>query len=420
MIAPRILLGVTGSIAAYKAPELCRELRDRGMEVAVVMTPAATRFIGATSLETMSGNPVGVDLFDPRGKAALPHWMAGTPESRQPYHLALGECADAIVVAPATASFLARMVHGVATDLLGTLLLGTSRPVAVAPAMNTRMWEHPATRQNVVALAGRGVKIIGPDTGKMAWDTEGVGAGRLPEPGPLADRLADWLRTRRDLSGARVVVSAGGTEEPVDAVRVLSNRSSGRMGVALAEEARDRGAAVTLVAAAVSVPLPGGVRVVRAMTAADLHGAMRAEAASADVILMAAAVADWRPSAPQDRKVKKSEGKPVVELEPTEDILAGLAREAPAAFRVGFALETDDPLANGRLKLKDKDVDLLVVNDATEAGAGFGVDTNRVSLLFRDGAAEELPLLPKREVASRILDRVVELRGRAARPTSPS
>ncbi len=420
MSAPRILLGVTGSIAAYKAPELCRELRDRGMEVAVVMTTAATRFIGVTSLETMSGNPVGTDLFDPRGKAVLPHWMAGTPESRQPYHLALGECADAVVVAPATASFLGRMVHGIAADLLGTVLLGTSRPVAVAPAMNTRMWEHPATRENVRLLAERGVRVIAPESGKMAWDTEGVGAGRLPEPGPLADSIAAWMRTRTDLRGVRVVVSVGGTEEPIDAVRVISNRSTGRMGVALAEEARDRGADVTVVAAGVSVPLPGGVRIVRAMTAADLAAALRREVSSADVLLMAAAVADWRPASPADHKLKKADGRPAVELEPTEDVLAALAREAPDVFRVGFALETGDALANGRRKREAKDLDLLVVNDATEEGAGFAVDTNRVSLLFRDGATEELPLLPKREVAVRILDRIVELRGPGSRSPLPS
>lgn len=415
MPGPRILLGVTGSIAAYKAPELCREFRDRGGEVTVVMTEAATKFVGPASLETMSGNPVGVDLFDPRGAAALPHWLAGTDASRQPYHLALGDCADAIVVAPATASTMAKMANGVADDLLSTLLLGTTRPIAVAPAMNTKMWNHDATRANVDVLVARGVFVVPPESGKMAWDTEGEGVGRLPEPQDLAEAIWRWIATRRDLSGQKVVVSAGGTEEPIDAVRVISNRSSGRMGVALAEEARDRGADVTLVAAALSVPLPAGVRTIRAMTASEMRDVLLDECSDANVLFMAAAVADWRPIAPVDHKIKKSDGRPSIELEATDDILLQLKDGATDAFRVGFALETDDVLANGRAKLEKKRLDLLVVNDATEPGAGFEVSTNRVTLLTPDGALDELPLMSKREVARRVVDRVVELRGRGSR-----
>lgn len=406
---PRVLIGVAGSIAAYKVPELCREFRDRGAEVAVVMTESATRFVGPASFEAMSGNPVGVDLFDPRGAQALPHWLAGTEAARQPYHLALGDCADAIVVAPATASILAKIAHGVADDLLSTLLLGTSRPVAVAPAMNTKMWLHAATRDNVARLQDRGVYVVPPESGKMAWDAEGEGVGRLPEIPDLADSIWHWLRQRTRWAGKRVVVSAGGTEEPIDAVRVLSNRSSGRMGIALAEEARDQGAEVVLVAGSVSVPLPGGVRVVRAMTAADMRDALLEETAEAAALFMAAAVADWRPLHPANHKIKKDEGRPTIELEPTDDILMKLAKECPGTLRVGFALETDDAVENGRAKLLRKDLDLLVVNDATEPGAGFDVATNRVTLLTRGGDQEELPLMSKRRVAREIVDRAAVL-----------
>jgi phosphopantothenoylcysteine decarboxylase/phosphopantothenate--cysteine ligase len=406
---PRILLGVTGSIAAFKAPELVRELRDRGADVACVMTEAATRFLGAITLETMSGNPVGTDLFDPRGAAALPRWVAGGPSARAPYHLALAECADLVVVAPASASTIAKVAHGIADNLLTTVLLATTRPVVLAPAMNTRMWAHPATAANVRALRERRCVVVEPVAGPMAWDTEGEGAGRLPEPNDLAGEIFRILATRRQLEGVKVVVSAGGTEEPVDAVRVLGNRSSGRMGAELAAEARDRGADVVLVAGGMRVPPPPGVKVVGARTAAAMRDAMLAESRDAGIVVMAAAVADWRPKSPSAQKRKKGDGPPAIELEPTDDILLLLKDAARHSFRVGFALETEDAVRNGRAKLREKGVDLLVVNDASEPGAGFEVETNRVTLLSRDGE-EALPLLPKREVASRILDRVAELR----------
>jgi phosphopantothenoylcysteine decarboxylase/phosphopantothenate--cysteine ligase len=412
---PRILLGVTGSIAAFKCPDLVRELRDRGADVACVMTDAATQFLGATTLETMSGNPVGLDLFDPRGTAALPHWVAGTPEARQPYHLVLAECADLIVVAPASASTMAKVAHGVADNLLTTTLLGTTRPIALAPAMNTKMWTDPATVANVRILKERRHRIIEPESGKMAWDAEGEGAGRLPEPAELADAIWRILETQGQLSGVKVVVSAGGTEEPVDAVRVITNRSSGRMGAELAEEARARGADVVLVAGGMRVPPPAGVRVVEARTAAAMRDAMVAESKDAGIVVMAAAVADWRPATPNPTKHKKSDGAPTIELEPTDDILMLLKDAAKDSFRVGFALETGDAVAHGRAKLEEKGCDLLVVNDASEPGAGFEVETNRVTLLSRGDGEEALPLLPKREVAARILDRVVELRNNGAR-----
>jgi phosphopantothenoylcysteine decarboxylase/phosphopantothenate--cysteine ligase len=407
---PRILLGVTGSVAAFKAPELVREFRDRGADVACVMTEAAGRFLGAATLEAMSGNPVGVDLFDPRGSAALPAWVAGSELARMPYHLAVAECADLILVAPCTATTLAKVANGLADNLLTSSILATTRPVALAPAMNTRMWEHPATRQNVRALRERGVHVIEPDRGKMAWTDEGEGSGRLPEPADLAARAWRIWKTCRELEGVKVVVSAGGTEEPIDAVRVITNRSSGRMGAALAAEAKARGADVVLVAAAMNVLPPDGVRVVPARSAAAMRDAMLDESKDAGIILMAAAVSDWRPKAPLSGKHKKADGAPRIELEATEDVLALLADAARQSFRVGFALETGDALAHGREKLRAKRLDLVVVNDATEPGAGFEVDTNRVTIVARDGSAEELPLLPKREVAARILDRVAELR----------
>ncbi len=407
---PRILLGVTGSIAAFKAPELVREFRNRGAEVVVVLTEAATRFVGALTFEAMTGNPVGTDLFDRRGAAALPHWIEGTDEARLPYHLAMAECADLLVVAPASASTIAKMVHGTADNLLTSSLLATTKPIVVAPAMNPHMWSAPATVDNVRTLRERGVHVIDPDVGKMAWRAESEGAGRFPDPPGLAERIWSVLETHRQLAGTKVVVTAGGTEEPVDAVRVLGNRSSGRMGVSLAEEARDRGAEVVLVAAGMSVPLPPGVRVVRARTAAAMRDAVHAETEDAAILLMAAAVADWRPTNPAAHKLKKSDGPPVISLELTDDILAGLGSARPGLFLVGFALETDDPIENGRKKLHEKNVDLLVVNDASEEGAGFDVPTNRVTLLTPDGATDELPLLPKRDVARHILDRVSELR----------
>ena len=408
--APRVLLGVTGSIAAFKAPDLVRELRERGAEVACVVTDAATRFIGLPTLEAMTGNPVGTDLFDPRGSAALPAWTHGTPLARMPYHLAIAECADLLLVAPATATTLAKAAHGDADNLLTSALLATSRPVVFAPAMNTRMWLHPATQENVRALRERRVHVLEPDVGKMAWSEEGEGPGRLPEPPHLVERVWRILETHRQLDGIRVVVSAGGTEEPIDAVRVITNRSSGRMGVALASEALARGADVVLVAGGMSVPLPPGVRVVRGRTAAEMRDAMLAEARDAGIVLMAAAVADWRPKSPSAEKRKKSEGAPTIELEATDDILGLLKGAAPDVFRVGFALETGAALDHGRAKLREKDLDLVVINDASEPGAGFDVETNRVTLVSRDGEAVELPLLAKREVAARILDRVAELR----------
>jgi phosphopantothenoylcysteine decarboxylase/phosphopantothenate--cysteine ligase len=410
--SPRILLGVTGSVAAFKAPDLVRELRDRGAEVAALMSEAAGRFLGAATLEAMTGNPVGVDLFDARGAAALPRWTAGTPIERLPYHLALAECADLIVVAPVSANTMAKIARGQADNLLTCSILATSRPVVLAPGMNTKMWLHPATVENVRVCRAHGIHVIEPDVGKMAWSEEGEGPGRLPEPPVLAERVWRILESHRQLRGEKVLVSAGGTEEPIDAVRVLTNRSSGRMGVSLAEEARERGADVVFVAGSMSVPPPPGVRVIPARSAAEMRDAVLAEARDAAIVLMAAAVADWRPTSPERRKVKKEEGPPTFELEPTDDILMLLQAEAKDSFRVGFALETEDPVASGRKKLRAKDLDLLVVNDAHEEGAGFDVTTNRVTLLTRDGETEALPLLPKREVAARILDRVEELRRR--------
>jgi phosphopantothenoylcysteine decarboxylase/phosphopantothenate--cysteine ligase len=411
---PRILLGVTGSIATLKAPELVREFRDRGGDVAVVMTEAAARFVGPLTFETMTGNPVALDLFAPQESRALPGWLAGTEEARLPYHLALANSADVIVVAPVTATTLGKYAGGIADNLLTSCLLATQRPVVLAPAMNTLMWLHPATVANVETLRARGVHVIEPDVGRMAWTEEGRGPGRLPEPRAIAEHVWCVLKQGCELEGVRVVVSAGGTEEPIDAVRVLANRSSGRMGVALAEEARDRGGDVVLVAGRMSVSAPPGVRVVPARTAAEMREAVLAEVRGAGLLLMAAAVADWRPVEPAARKLKRSEGAPTIRLEPTEDILAALKGKGagvPAGlFRVGFALETEDAVENARRKLAEKDLDLLVVNDTTEPGAGFEVDTNRVTLIAKSGCVEELPLLSKRETAARILDRVAEIR----------
>jgi phosphopantothenoylcysteine decarboxylase/phosphopantothenate--cysteine ligase len=396
-------------VAAFKAPDLVREFRNRGAEVAVVMTEAATAFVGPVTFRTLTGNPVTVDLFDRRGETALPAWMAGESATRMPIHLALAGSADLVVVAPATAATLSKTAHGIADNLLTTVLLATKAPVLMAPAMNSAMWLADPTRASLPLLEERGMVVMEPGTGKMAWDAEGEGPGRMPEPMEVASAAWALLEKSRSLAGVKVVVTAGRTEEPVDAVRVLSNRSSGRMGVALARAAMQRGAEVVLVAGGLSVPEPVGPRIIRATTAATMRDAVMAESADAGVLLMAAAVADWRPVRPATGKVKKATGPPEIELEPTDDILTLLRDAGGGGLRVGFALETEDALAAGQRKLVEKRLDLVVVNDATEPGAGFDTETNHVVLLARDAPPEDVPLASKRVVAERILDRVAEL-----------
>lgn len=387
-----IVVGITGGIAAYKAVGVVRGLVLAGHDVHVIATESALRFVGRPTLEAISRNTVHTDLFE------------GVAEVR---HVALGQRADLILIAPATAHTLASLAGGLAGDLLGTTVLASAAPVLLAPAMHTEMWDHPATQANVATLRARGLAFVGPATGQLTGTDSG--AGRMSEPDEIVARALDLLRPQ-DLEGRRVLISAGGTREPLDPVRYLGNRSSGRQGVALAEAARSRGAAVTLVAAHLEVPAPAGVVVERVGTARELEASLRAHAASHDTIIMAAAVADFRPRAVAEEKIKKdaSEGGLSLELERTPDIIAGLSEHrAPGQRIVGFAAETasdeDALLALGAAKARRKGVDLLVLNRVGWA-EGFGTEDNAVIALDATGVELARVAGDKLSVAHRILD----------------
>ncbi|MFZ0323634.1 MAG: bifunctional phosphopantothenoylcysteine decarboxylase/phosphopantothenate--cysteine ligase CoaBC [Actinomycetes bacterium] len=393
-----IVLGVAGGIAAYKSCELLRLLSEAGHSVRVVPTPAALRFVGAATWEALSGQPVTTEVWE-RVPAVE--------------HVGLGQGADLVVVAPATADLLARAAAGLGDDLLTAVLLTARCPVVMAPAMHTEMWQHPATVANVATLRARGVQVVEPAAGRLTGADSGP--GRLPEPSDLAAVCAavlDRAAQPRDMSGRTVVVSAGGTREPIDPVRFLGNRSSGRQGLALAEAAADRGAAVVLVAANVELPSPPGVQVVPVSTAAELRQAVHDAAAGADAVVMAAAVADFRPTAQAASKIKKDDGPvPSIDLERTTDVLGELvAHRLVGQVVVGFAAETGDESHSwaelGQAKLARKGCDLLVVNEVGD-GLAFGTADNAALLLGSDGSRTEIPLGPKRVLADRVWDAVV-------------
>jgi phosphopantothenoylcysteine decarboxylase/phosphopantothenate--cysteine ligase len=392
-----VLLGVTGGIASYKSAWLARLLTKAGADVDAVLTRSATEFISALTFEALTGRPAHIGLFE---------------ADRALDHIKLAKSADAVVVAPATADFLARAASGQAGDLLAAVLLATRAPVLLVPAMNDQMWAHPQTQYNVGRLRELGYRVLDPAEGMLAAG-EGEGPGRMPEPETIFQHVGRLLDTtkRSALAGRIVVVTAGPTREAIDPVRFISNHSSGRMGVALAAAAWRRGAEVSLVAGPLAVETPAGPRVQRVETTADMARAVGALLPSADVLIMAAAPADFRPTQPASSKIKKgAERPPIVTLENTEDILRStVARRRKGTIVVGFALETGEALEHGRKKLRDKQLDLIVVNDATELGAGFGGETNRVTLIDRSGDEESLPLLPKTDVADAILDRVEQL-----------
>jgi len=399
--APTVVVGVSGGIAAYKAVDVCRRLVDAGAHVVPVLTDDAQRFVGAVTFSALASEPARTSLFD--DPDPIPHTR-------------LGQRADLVVVAPATAKLIGKYAAGISDDLLTATLLATRAPVIVCPAMHTEMWEHEAVQDNLATLRRRGVEIVEPESGRLAGGD--VGAGRLAAPEVIvAAALARLSAGRGPLAGRRVLVTAGGTREPIDAVRVITNRSSGKQGYAIAEAAVRAGARVTLVTT-VDRPVPAGVaEVVRVGSAAEMEAAVVPRAVDHDVIVMAAAVADFRPKAPSDRKTKKDEGPPEITLEPTHDFLVELGeRKRAGQVLVGFAAETDDLLDNAAEKLRRKHLDLIVANDVSRPDAGFDVDTNRAILLGADGGSVELPLMTKAALATAVVERIISLVGPAGDP----
>ena len=394
-----IVLGVTGSIAAYKAVSLARHLTAEGATVNVVMTRTAQRFVGPLTFEVLTGRAVSTDLF------------AAEPPPAGMAHLTLAETADLVVIAPASAHCLAKLAHGLADDLLSTLVLAATCPVLAVPAMDGGMWTHAAVCDNVMTLRRRGVTVLEPETGLLA--SGAVGQGRLPGEDAILAAIAVALVSRKDFHGRRVLVTAGPTQEALDPVRFLSNRSSGKMGWALAEAARDRGAEVVLVAGPTSLPPPSCVSYVPVVTSEEMRKAVVTRFPETEVLIMAAAVADFRPARPAPGKIPKGAAGEadglVLALEPTPDILLDLPARRTGQVVVGFAAETEDVVSRARHKLAAKALDLIVANDVTQPGAGFGTDTNRATLLDRMGRCDVLPLLSKYELAQRILDAVLAL-----------
>jgi phosphopantothenoylcysteine decarboxylase/phosphopantothenate--cysteine ligase len=390
---------VSGGIAAYKAVEVCRRLVDAGAFVSPVLTAGALEFVGALTFSALASEPARTSLVAGRGAEA------GTGPEPIP-HTHLGQQADLVIVAPATAAVLGKYAHGISDDLLTATLLATRAPVLVAPAMHTEMWEHAAVQENIDTLRRRGVHVADPVSGRLAGGD--VGEGRLADPADIV-AAAERILGPDDLAGVRVLVTAGGTREPIDAVRIITNRSSGKQGYAIAEVAARRGAEVTLVTT-IGRPAPSGVDIVPVQTAAEMQDAVMSRARAADVIVMAAAVADFRPKEPPDRKLKKHEGIPEIVLEPTHDFLVDLGRDKPAhQVLVGFAAETDDLVEHAAAKLRSKRLDLIVGNDISQPDAGFEVDTNRAIILDAEGGNEALPLLAKSDLAGVILDKVARL-----------
>jgi phosphopantothenoylcysteine decarboxylase/phosphopantothenate--cysteine ligase len=385
-----IILGVTGSVAAYKAADLASKLTQAGAKVEVVMTGSAAKFIKPLTFRSVTGKPAVTDVF----KSVVEHGVS---------HVDLATAADLVVIAPASAATIAKLVAGICDDMLTLIVMATRAPVILAPAMNVNMFENAATQENLARLKARGFIIVDPEYGRLASGAKGK--GRLAELTKIMAAIGGVLGARADLAGKNLVVTAGGTREYIDPVRYIGNPSSGKMGYALAEAARDRGAEVTLITAA-SLPEPEGITVVPVETAAQMKRAVDKAAAKADALLMAAAVADYQPKTKAKSKIKKESPSLTLELVRTPDILG----EVKGNFiKVGFAAESEDLIANARKKLQQKKLDLIVANDITDKKSGFGVDTNKVTLIGKDGKAESLPLMSKREVADRILDRVVGL-----------
>jgi phosphopantothenoylcysteine decarboxylase/phosphopantothenate--cysteine ligase len=384
-----IVLGITGGIAAYKAVDLASKLTQAGAKVETVMTEAAQKLVTPLTLRNITHRQVVTDMFEMASEYSVEH-------------IALAEAADAVIIAPATANTIARLAAGIADNMLGCIVLATKAPVIIAPSMNDIMYRNAVTQENIGKLKARGFTVIEPEYGRLASGK--MGKGRLPETSKLIEAIERALGQKKDLDGKRIVVTAGGTREPIDLVRHIGNRSSGKMGYALAEAAKDRGAAVTLISANVSLPEPDGLEMIKVRTAAEMKKAVAGAVKKADVLLMAAAVADYKPEAMAKSKIKKESKQDVtLKLVKTPDILS----EVRGNFtKVGFAAESGNLIANAKKKLAAKGLDLIIANDITEPDAGFDVDTNRVVIIDKKGKTEELPLMSKREVADWVLDKL--------------
>jgi phosphopantothenoylcysteine decarboxylase/phosphopantothenate--cysteine ligase len=395
-----IVLGISGGIAAYKSIEVLRRLVDSGAHVAPIMTEDAHRFVGPVTISALASEPLHTSLWD--DSSPIPHTR-------------LGQNADVIVVAPATARVIAAYAMGMSDDLLVATLIATRAPVVLCPAMHTEMWEHPSVVDNIALLRSRGVVIVEPQSGRLAGGD--IGTGRLADPETILHAIEEVLGGHKDLAGQHVVVTAGGTREPIDAVRVIANRSSGKQGYAIAEDAYRRGARVTVIST-VDIPVASGVSVISVETAQQMQDAVTTAAVSADVVIMAAAVADFRPVLSVDGKIKKNQGVPTITLEPTPDILAQLGSQNPAhQVLVGFAAETENLVDNARGKLERKNLDLIVANDVSAPGVGFAHDTNAVTILSASGEMKSVPLANKRTIATAVLDSVVKVQSARRLPS---
>jgi phosphopantothenoylcysteine decarboxylase/phosphopantothenate--cysteine ligase len=390
----KIILGIAGGISAYKAAEVCRRLKKIGAEVQVVMTQAGTKFITPLTMETLSENEVVTEMFPQ-------HRMVGTR------HINLAHWADLVLVAPATYNLIGKISSGMAGDILTTVISSTKAPVLLAPAMNVNMYENPICQQNIEKLKNLGYRFIEPGVGDLACGT--VGRGRMAEPEEIQNEVIKILVEKKDLTGKSILVTASRTEEPIDAVRFLSNRSSGKMGYAIAEEAFRRGAKVTLISGPSNLIPSSGINLVKVRTAQEMYKAAQKSFGKSDALIMASAVSDFTPQKVSSGKIKKEDTELNLKLKLTPDILKGMGKRKAKKALVGFAIETEDEVKNAKLKLKDKNLDLIVVNNPNLQGAGFEVDTNIVTLIDKKGKIEKLPLMSKKELAEKIIDRVVKL-----------
>ncbi|MCJ7498424.1 MAG: bifunctional phosphopantothenoylcysteine decarboxylase/phosphopantothenate--cysteine ligase CoaBC [candidate division Zixibacteria bacterium] len=390
----KIILGIAGGISAYKSAEVCRRLKKLGAEVQVVMTRAGTRFITSLTMETLSGNEVVTEMFSQ-------HRMVGTR------HINLAQWADLVLVAPATYNLIGKISCGIADDILTTIISSTKAPILLAPAMNVNMYENPVCQQNIEKLKKLGYRFIEPGVGDLACGD--VGRGRMAEPEEIQNEVIKMLAVKKDLAGKSILVTASRTEEPIDAVRYLSNRSSGKMGYAIAEEVFKRGAKVTLISGPSNLIPSCGINLVKVRTAQEMYKAVQKNFGKSDALIMASAVSDFAPDKILSGKIKKEDVEMNLKLKPTQDILKEMGKRKDRKALVGFAMETEDEVKNAKLKLKDKNLDLIVVNNPNLQGAGFEVDTNIVTLIDKKGKIEKLPLMSKKELAEKIIDRVVKL-----------